>query len=415
MTSYLATIESTPSNQRWPLVRGWMQSEPLELYSELRRHRPVLELPELVLVSRFRDCVDILSRHDRFSVSLYKPKQGDFWMSQDDTPQHWREKSIMRALLDREVVSDIRSWVREETVRRLGDADGAADGVASVTRGVPIALVQHWFGYANADPAELRRWSYWNQMDAFWNQPFDTPEFATPAEITANREQANASMRDYLIRLVQGRAASLQAGNDADDMVSRMLKLAGSQALRFDTPALVLNLGGLLIGAIETTSHAVVNALDVLMADAERLASARAAALSNELGAIDGFVTEALRFKPAFPYFFRTAEGRQTLSRDTDHAVTVDPGRTVLAVTHSAMFDDTAYDNAGTFDPGRQVEDTFTFGHGLHECLGRAIGQVMIAAIVREVLRLEDFQPGAIDRRNGPVPESWSWRWRTCS
>ena len=414
MTSYLATIESTPSNQRWPLVRSWMQSEPLELYAELRRYRPVLELPELILASTFRDCVDILSRHDRFSVALYKPKQGDYWMAQDDTPQHWREKSIMRALLDREAVSDIRSWAREDTARRLGESNGAVDGVETITRGVPIALVQHWFGYADADPTELRRWSYWNQMDAFWNQPFDSPQFATPAEIVANREQSNAAMRDYLIQLVQGRAASLQAGNEADDMVSRMLKLAGSKALRFDMPALVLNLGGLLIGAVETTSHAVVNALEVIMADGERLSAARTAAKSDEPYAIDGYVAEALRFKPAFPYFFRTAESRQTLSRGTDHGVTIAAGRTVLAVTHSAMFDETAYENASTFDPARHIQDTFTFGHGLHECLGRAVGQAMIAAIVQEVLRLDDFQPGAIDRRKGPVPESWPWQWRTC-
>ena len=55
-------------------------------------------------MTRFADCADILRRYDAFSVALYKPKQGDYWMAQDDTPIHWREKSIMRAILDREQI-----------------------------------------------------------------------------------------------------------------------------------------------------------------------------------------------------------------------------------------------------------------------------------------------------------------------
>lgn len=39
----------------------------------------------------FADCEEILRRHDLFSVSLYRPKQGDHLMAQDDTAQLWRE------------------------------------------------------------------------------------------------------------------------------------------------------------------------------------------------------------------------------------------------------------------------------------------------------------------------------------
>src|SRR4051794_2687610 len=97
-----------------------MDEEPQALYRELRKHRPVLGLPELTLITSFYDCVSVLSRHDIFSVKLYKPKQGDFWMAQDETATHWREKSIMRSVLDMEELPAIRRFVGETAASLLG-------------------------------------------------------------------------------------------------------------------------------------------------------------------------------------------------------------------------------------------------------------------------------------------------------
>lgn len=82
MASYLQRFDATPAAQRWPLVRGWMFNEPLPFYAELRRERPILVMPELTLATRYDDCTEVLLRHDLFSVALYKPKQGDYWMDQ---------------------------------------------------------------------------------------------------------------------------------------------------------------------------------------------------------------------------------------------------------------------------------------------------------------------------------------------
>jgi cytochrome P450 len=165
------------------------------------------------------------------------------------------------------------------------------------------------------------------------------------------------------------------------------------------------------IGAVETTSHAVINALDVLMKRPDDLAKARAAALTDDAAAVDGFVFEALRFKPAFPYFFRTCEQNTVLGRGTDYETPVAKGTTVLAVTHSAMFDPKALSSPDDFDPNRGQGNQFHFGLGLHECLGAAIGQVMIPEIVRQSLRLNGLSAGPVDFKGGPVPESWQWRW----
>ena len=362
MDSYLERIEQTPSEQQWPLVRKWVDEEPLALYEELREFRPVLELPELTIVTRFNDCAAVLRQHDVFSVALYRPKQGNYWMAQDDTAMHWREKSIMRSVLDLEQLAETRAYVAEKASSILQDAEGAIDAVNGLCRAVPIAFVQERFGFDQSDPKDLFEWSCWNQYDAFHNQPFDSIVVDDPELIVANRIAANDRMGAYLVELIQRRVAELQAGQVNDDPATRLLKLSMSGALEFDVPRVVRNVGGLLIGTVETTSHAAINALAEILGRSESHSQAVSAAANDDLSEFDGYVFEALRFRPAFPYFFRVCEKATQLAAGTDHARDIAPGTTVIAITHSAMFDATALPDPKRFDSTRSETNAFHFG-----------------------------------------------------
>jgi cytochrome P450 len=411
MATYLQRFDATPTAQRWKLVRGWIFNEPLPFFAELRRDRPILAMPEVTLASRFDDCMEILNRFDLFSVALYKPKQGDYWMAQDDTAVHWREKSIMRAILDFEDVPAIRTWVASKAAGLLGEANGSIEAVAGLTRAVPLALAQEWFGYAHGDTAAMCKWSYWNQLDAFWNQPFDAFTWPDPAAIVREREMVSAEMAVYLLALVTAREAEAKLGIHGHDSVSRLVALSQTGAIKFNMLRVVQNVGGLLIGAVETTSHCVVKALDWLIRHPDILAKAREAALSDDPAAVDGYVTEALRFLPPFPYFFRMCERDTVLGRGSAYETPITKGSTVLAVTHSAMFDPQALPHPDDFDPTRGPGNQFLLGHGLHECLGRAIASVMIPEMARQALRLNGLKAGAVDYKGGPVPEAWQWNW----
>jgi cytochrome P450 len=385
-----------------------MFSEPTPFYSELRKERPVLNLPNLTIATTIADCTMILRRHEAFGVDLYKPKQGTYFMAQDDTAAHWREKSIMKAVLDRENLPVIREWVGAEVKKRVAASSGKTEVVSQVTRAVPIALVQEWFGFTGAEPEDLLRWSYWNQQDAFWNQPFDNVLGRDQEAIIKSREDANVELTIYLAKLVAKRGL-LNWLWKQNDTVSRLLSLSQSGALKFPVTNVVLNVGGLLIGAVETTSHAAVNALDHLLGRDDIRTKARVAAASTDVGEFDGYVFEALRFKPAFPYFFRTCHRETVLSAGTAHQTKVSPGMTVLAVTHSAMFDEVAFPDPYTFDATRDLSDAFTFGQGLHQCLGIGIARVMVPEIVRQLLLLPNLRSvSSPDYRGGTVPESWS-------
>ncbi|MFZ5961380.1 cytochrome P450 [Thalassococcus sp. BH17M4-6] len=409
MTDYLARLDAAAPAEKWKLARGFLFDEPLPFFAQMRAERPVYVTDDVTLVFRFDDCTKVLRRPETFGVDLYKPKQGGYFMAQDDTAGHWREKSIMKAILDIEDVPKIRDWVRNTTDAILDDAGGRIEMVRGLSRGVPVKLVQDWFGFTRSDPDKLIDWSYWNQQDAFWNQPFDhVVEGLDQAGIVKNREQANVMMAIYLGRLVLRRSAAVRFGSRKDDPVSRLLRLSFSDGVDFGVKDVVFNVGGLLIGAVETTSHTVCNALQVLTADPDLHRRARDAALGGRAEDFDGYVWEALRYKPAFPYFFRTCHRDTPMAMGTAQETLVRKGTTVLAVTHSAMFDAAAFPDPHGFLSDRDFSDTFTFGQGLHSCLGRHISGVMVPEIVRQILRRPDLAVGAGPDYDGTsVPQSW--------
>lgn len=408
MGRYLDRIDA-PSANRWAEARRLILAEPLPFLAEVRAERPVWDLGCVTLVTRFADCMTVLRRHQVFGVDLYQPKQGGYFMAQDDTAVHWREKALMKTVLDPEEVPRMRDWVGRRTRDLLDSAPaGDLDLVRLVTRGVPVALVQEWFGLTRSDPDKLIEWSYWNQQDAFWNQPFDhVVPGIDQAAIVAGRKRANVMMAFYLGRLVARRAAAVRLGSDARDPATRVVRLALDGGLDFGLRDALFNIGGLLIGAVETTSHAVCNALMELHGDPARLAAARDAARHGG-AAFDGHVFEALRFRPAFPYFFRVCHRPTELAPGTPHRTTVAPGTTVLAVTHAAMFDPEGFAEPDRFDPARDLSDAFTFGMGHHACLGRHIAAAMVPEIARQILLSDGITLAAApDYRGGTVPAFW--------
>ena len=407
MADYLQRFDAAPEDQRWPLARRWLLEEPLPFFAQLRAERPVLVTPEATLATRYADCDLILRRHETFGVDLYKPKQGKYWMAQGDTAEHWREKSVMRAILDREDVPDIRDYIAGKAGALLAAGRGKLEVVANLTRATPVALAQDWFGFDDANPADLTDWSYWNQQDAFHNQPFD--HAPNSDEIILRREASVLALGAFLAAVTAKRALEVKLGSERNDPVSRLLRLSFGGGVKFGVEQVISNVAGLLVGAVETTSHTTVNALQVLFDRPEVLAAAKAAAIDPQT--FDGFVFEALRFQPAFPYFFRTARVPTVLARGTPFATEIPVGATVLAVTHSAMFDEAMFGDPERFDPTRGTEDEFTFGSGLHECLGRAIGQVMVPEIVRQCLLLPDVKPAAPAAFRGGVPDSYTLTW----
>ena len=345
-----------------------------------------------------------------FTADLYKEKMDFYMLVYDETPMNQRDKSVMRSMLDQNDLPRVRTLVGEVTDAVLDAAEGSAgwvDLVGDISRRVPAHLVERYFGFHHHDHSVLIRWSRAVQFDTYHNQPFDGR--LDHDQLRQQNEDANREMKEYLAILVRQKLTDLQGDPEADDIFSHLLRTKFPESIGSDMERLVINIGGLLIGAIETASQAVAQIIDQLLDQPEMLDSARQSAAGDHRY-FDMFCWEALRFKASLPYFFRIAGRDYTLGRGTDRAHSIASGTTVLPLVMSAIFDQRAVESPEAFCTDRSPYlYELHLGYGHHRCLGDHVAKVMIAEITRRVL-LRDIcraagADGQLDFQGGPFPE----------
>lgn len=432
-THYLSQIDAEPSESKLILVRNLMQTDPLGLFKELRENRPILVLPECTLVALYDDVIEMLNMPKIFTVALYKPKMAEgYLMCHDEDALHYREKSLMQSLLNREDLPRVRQLVAESAQAILKKAGNKIDAVPDYCRKIPALIVQQYFGLVGINIKSLMEWSYWAQVDTFYNQPFD---IVTPEErkhIIASHDESGKRLEEYITALMLGQSISLKLHlpwriiqlikngiqtllgrkvTAQDNIVQRMLRTDFPPEMDFNIKRVGINAGGLLIGTIETTAQASVQALQYILQNPAVCQQAKAAALSTDTRAFDGIVWEALRFVPISPYMFRQTSCDYSLAKGTARETIIKANTNVLALTQSAMFDIKAFENPEAFVPNRNWYHYFTFGYGSHECLGKYIGMVMIPEMVRQMLLMPNLQAQGNIEYDGHMPKSYALNW----
>jgi len=410
-------------------------------------------MPDCTLIARFADVRDMLQMPKIYTVDLYKPKMSvtglgnGFLMAHDDDALHYREKSLMQGLLNRDDLPRVRKLVAETAKQILSHADREFDLVNKYCRMVPVYLVQEHFGLDGVGRKDLIRWSYWNQYDAFNNQPFDRDFDKNPdsdySKIVRMHDKASQELGVYIALLMVRKLIRLKFMNVFymvlnpiqkliyrllgmtppkcyDVMVTRMLRSKFAEQVDFPLTRVGVNAGGLLIGAIETTSQAVAQVVEYFIDRPDLLREAKDKAGKDDTTAFDAMVWEALRFVPIRPDIFRQASTDYTIVKGTEHEMKTKAGIIVRLLTHSAMFDPNAYENPDQFNPDRNFYHNFILGYGPHQCLGKHIAMEMVPEMVRQVVVLNDltsqgeisyvnkeFFPG----REGPFPEFYQVSW----
>ncbi len=407
---YLKQIRRAKAKERFAVVRRLIREQPRPFFEALREYMPILFTDQAVLVARSVDVHEVLRLPEVFTVDLNKAKMDHHMLAFDETTLNQRDKGIMRAVLNRDDLPLVRERVGALTDEALDAADGEIDLVPQVTRGVPLRLVETYFGLTGIGVEVMAGWSRAIQYDAFFNQPFDQLDDAD-AVFQASRV-AYQELGEALGGLLYRRGAELASDPTADDIVARLLKMQLPPELGFGALALATNIGGLLIGTVETSAKAAAHALEQLLLRPEVLARARGVAATGDHEAFAGYVWEALRFHPFLPYLFRLCVKDHVLARGTRREVVIPSGSIVLALTDSAMFDPHLVQEPHRFRFDRPDHvHALHLGYGHHRCLGDRIAKVMVPEIIRRLLLRPNLRAvGPIDYGDGPFPEHYPIR-----
>ena len=401
------------AGKQFQFMMEQIRGNALPFFKELRGGRPILQGQMGTLVAQFRDVEEILHREETFSVSPYLPRMtgviGPFVLSQDITPGYDHDISVMRLVARREDLQRVKEIVSRQAAEIVGQLfqGGPADIVQSLTRKVPIRLADEYFGFAAPRDEDMMAWARACFREFFINL-LDDPVVRAPAVA------AGAEMRQRLDVLLAERRASDLEGKD--DVMGRLLRIQrAGEAAGLDDDGVCRTLMGLVIGMVETTSQAAIQALLVLLSRPDALANAAAAAKADDDDALSHLVFEALRFRPINPMVVRVAKEDYRLGAGEPHETLVRKGTVVFALTWSAMFDPRVLEAPEEFRPDRPDYHYLHFATGRHACFGRYISWIQIPQILKPLLKLDGLRATGAPEYDGTFPQkltvaAGSWR-----
>jgi cytochrome P450 len=268
---------------------------------------------------------------------------------------------------------------------------GQIDVVGGLSRVAAMRLCGFYFDTPGDHEPTMMRW-----MRAIFRQIF--LNLANDPNMAEHAHDASAGLTAYLDARILKRKTEISAGQAVPDtFLCRLLKLQSTAANPFADEVIRRILGGTIVGTVDTNSKAVAQAIDVLLDRPAELRTAHQAALDNDDGLFASYIFEALRFNPQNPFLIRHCEQDYTLAAGTPRETTVHKGSLVIAGTEIAMFDPDVFVDPNSFRVDRPPDKYIHFGHGLHSCFGKHIGQAVIPAIAKELLLCKGLHraPGA--------------------
>jgi cytochrome P450 len=376
----------------------------------LRRFRPILLLGKTAVVSRHADVLDVLTRDQEFTISEINEMRMDrahapFILGWDRSPRYDREAGILRRALGPPDLVTIRSIVAREAKRLIESAgkEGRLDVVSGLTRVVPTRVVSEFFGTPGPNEQTMMRWLRVLFYDVFLNRS-DASDVRQTAAVYADQ------LRDYLAALIAKRKSELAAGDgNRDDMLTRLLRMQSHATDCLDDDGVRRNISGIIVGAVDTTSAALAQAIDQILDRPRELALVAQASKAGDVEAVSQYIFEALRFNPQAPGMLRFCRNGAAVGQGTARETKIPAGTSMVLGTLSAMFDPDAFKDPESFRIDRDSPVYLHFGHGMHTCYGRPINMVQIPEIAMALFRLDGLRraSGSAGRivYDGPFPD----------
>jgi len=268
------------------------------------------------------------------------PPELDANMMNMDGADHQRLRRIVSKSFTARRVEEMAAGIRAVASNLADRLSGEADLVADYTAPLPLAVIGDLLGVPDADRVAFAGW---------------TSAMFAPAH---PRDAANGigSMQKFLLDLVDTRRSE-----PGDDLLSALIQARDEQD-RMSENELVSLAFLLLLAGVENVGHVIAAGVLTLLEHPSAVADP------------SDVVEELLRL--AVPAHF--AIRRFALEDIQVGDVTIPAGDTVLLGMASANRDPARFPAPDAVDPTRPDRQHFTFGHGVHYCLGAPLARLEI-------------------------------------
>ncbi|MGH3758545.1 cytochrome P450 family protein [Actinophytocola sp.] len=338
-----------------------------EEYRALRESRPVTRVRHFNgtvawLVSRYDDIKAVLAdprvsndpRHQSRLNTTAAPGLPPEYLrylgrgvSMMDPPNHTRVRRLVSTVFTARRVRNLRPRIQELTDDLLDELAGTGelDLLAEFAYPLPFAVISELLGV----PEEFR---------AHWRSALEGMMWGSWEQVAPGAQ----AMADYAERLV-----ALRRDEPGDDLISALVRIRDTDGDRLDDDELVSLVITILNAGHETSAQLIANGTFALLSHPDQLAALRA-----DPALLSPAVEEMLRlFGPA-----ELAGLRFTREPVEVGGVTIPAGEVVQLLWASANRDETQFADAERLDITRRNNAHLAFGHGIHYCLGAALGRV---------------------------------------
>lgn len=329
------------------------------------------------IVNRWNDVEEVLRRDLDFQIAPINGARidevnGPFVLGLDRGPRLVTERPQLYAAVSLIDLEAVRALVAREAERLLDDAiaaGGQIDIVNGYARLVAARAARQIFGVSAPSEMDLMRVIRAVFQHTFLNLTGDEKV----------RQRALAASEELKAWFLDEIARRDRLGLKIDDVIGRLLAFRGTVPDALDDDGVRRNVAGLLVGAIDTTATAVAK---IIRMAGDGAVLARVERAVDDPVHLNGWCYELLRMWTHNPVLLRRAASDGLVG-----GTTVPAGTTVVAYVQAAMFDASRFINPTRLDPTRPPALYRHFGGGLHPCSGRAVNDVQIPELVRQVLR----------------------------
>jgi len=376
----------------------WRNGFPDELFSDLRRTRPLFRHELTPGVARlFSGTVQrefwVATKH-RHAVRLHRDAEsftavdgpliqpvGMFSayptiINMDPPALNKRRKLISNAFNPR-AIAKLEDGIRARAARMIDHllAEGGGDWIADVADALPMTVIGDIIGIPESDRPRI-----FDSLDRI---------------LKANSPESRPSRQDYtdLYATVFGYAMELTAEkrrNPADDIWSTLASavVTGDDGEEFSLPANELEFFFFVLtfAGSDTTKNALANGLQAFVANPGQIERYRV-----EESVRSSAVEEVLRWASPVAYWTRTT--KVDVEMDGLH---IPRGERVVSMLRSANRDEEVFESPFSFDIGRRPNPHVAFGGGgPHHCLGAMLARAELRAVWDELLlRCDDIAIG---------------------
>lgn len=371
-------------------IKTWALAHTPLIFSIIRTIKPNISFSNTVLITRFSDVQEALSRPDALGVT-YADKMaaitngGSFFLGMNNTETYTRDVSNMRIAVRRSDISEIVTPVVAKFADDIvSQSTGKMDVITELTNRVPSLFSAEYLGVAGPSEQALYEWT--STMFQFLFYP------GNPKEVDAAAIANGQKTCTYLDELIKLRKLDNVDEKSKDDIIARCIALQKSGTPGMTDVDIRNNLLGIIIGLVPTTSKCAILMLDYLLDHPELLAGAQQAALNNDDELLRKYMLETLRLNSFGAGIFREATEDYVIASGTLRSKKIKKGMQVLVATQSAMLDGRVVKNPKEFKLDRPDYHYMHFGFGMHTCFGQYINMVQIPLIVKSLLRCKNLR-----------------------